>query len=152
LNAAAAAALAWAHGLAVGPIAAALSAFRPVAALRMERRRLAGGATGIVDCYNANPDSFRAAFSHVAALGPRPRVLVLGAMRELGAYGVRAHRAVGRGAAALRPRLLVGVGAAARPLVDAARRAGARDAVWVARPLDAEPVVRAALAPRTVAL
>lgn len=152
LNAAAAAALAWAHGCPTATIARALCAFRPAAGLRMERRRLLHGADGIVDCYNANPDSFRAAFATVAALGARPRVLVLGEMRELGAHGVRAHRAVGRQAAALAPDLVVGVGEAARPLVAAARQAGARDAVWAATPLAAEPAVRAALGPRTVAL
>jgi UDP-N-acetylmuramoyl-tripeptide--D-alanyl-D-alanine ligase len=152
VNAAAAAALAWTHGLAPRAIAAALATFRPAARLRLERRRLLHGATGIVDCYNANPDSFRAAFSHVAALGNRPRVLVLGAMRELGRHGVRAHRGVGTGAAALHPRLVVGVGAAARDLVAAARTSGATHAVWVAAPLDAEAVVREALTPGTVAL
>jgi UDP-N-acetylmuramoyl-tripeptide--D-alanyl-D-alanine ligase len=79
-------------------------------------------------------------------------VLVVGEMRELGRHGVRAHRAVGREAASLHPSLLVGVGPLARPLVEAARRAGVRRAVWVGEPSAARAAVGDALAPGAVVL
>jgi UDP-N-acetylmuramoyl-tripeptide--D-alanyl-D-alanine ligase len=152
LNGAAAAAVAWTHGVDLRAIAHGLEAFRPRARMRLERRRLRGGAVGIVDCYNANPDSYAAAFAFLNALRVRHPVLVIGEMRELGSHSVRAHRDVGKAAAALAPALLVGVGPLARPLVAAARRAGVRRAVWVREPGMAEAAVSGSLAPGAVVL
>jgi UDP-N-acetylmuramoyl-tripeptide--D-alanyl-D-alanine ligase len=153
LNAAAAAAVAWVLGLPTGTIARRLSSFRPRAGMRMESCRLRGGAAALVDCYNANPASMRAALEHLRRTGARRPVLVLGEMLELGRHGAAAHRSLGRLAASLKPSLLVGVGPGARGMVAAARTAGAGRAVWVREPLDAAVVVReAALSGRTVLL
>lgn len=58
------------------------------------------GYTVIADCYNAGPESMKAAF---AVLRDQPaagrRVAVLGDMLELGAFAPAAHRAVGEQAA-----------------------------------------------------
>ncbi|NIQ52493.1 MAG: UDP-N-acetylmuramoyl-tripeptide--D-alanyl-D-alanine ligase, partial [Gammaproteobacteria bacterium] len=52
--------------------------------LRGEIRRL-GGLTVLVDCYNANPQSVRAALDLLEALpAAEGRVAVLGSMLELG--------------------------------------------------------------------
>ena len=64
------------------------------------------------DCYNANPQSFRAAMVLAAALRPGRRlVFVAGTMRELGEEEGRLHAEVAADLAALDPDLLVGVGA-----------------------------------------
>ena len=153
LNAAAAAAVAWVLGLPAGPIARRLSGFRSRARMRMEARRLPGGAGALLDCYNANPASVRAALEHLAATRARRPVLVLGEMLELGRYGPAAHRTVGRLAASLEPSLVVGIGPGARETVRSARAAGADRTVWVREPLEAADEVRAAaLRGRTVLL
>jgi UDP-N-acetylmuramoyl-tripeptide--D-alanyl-D-alanine ligase len=46
----------------------------------------------IIDAYNANPDSMQAALSSFRVLNDRPKMLVLGEMRELGAYTEQAHQ------------------------------------------------------------
>ncbi len=59
--------------------------------------------TLVVDCYNANPSSMRAAIGHFLAepLGSRrQRVLVLGDMLELGAWSLDEHKEIVRQAAA----------------------------------------------------
>mgnify|MGYP001559860775 CR=1 FL=1 len=152
LNAAAAATVAWTHGVDLRQIADAMESFRPQARMRLERRRLRHGAVGIVDCYNANPDSYAAAFAYLGAMRASHPVLVVGEMRELGRHSARAHGDAGRAAAALNPVLLVGVGPLARPLVAAARRAGARRAVWVRDPRGAEGAVSDSLVPGAVVL
>jgi len=92
-NAVAAAACAHAAGVPVDAIARGLAAFRPYAG-RSQAKRARGGATVIDDSYNANPDSVRAAIDVLAAC-PRPTVLVLGDMGEVGEQGPAYHREVG---------------------------------------------------------
>lgn len=90
------AALAVARELRLDPVAvvAALATHRPLKG-RMEVRH-AGGATLLVDYYNANPDSMRAALATLAGW-PRAkrRIAVLGDMRELGGTAAALHREVG---------------------------------------------------------
>lgn len=57
------------------------------------------GMTFIEDCYNANPDSMKAALETLATLKKTRTVAVLGDMLELGAYSTAAHREVGEKAA-----------------------------------------------------
>jgi UDP-N-acetylmuramoyl-tripeptide--D-alanyl-D-alanine ligase len=80
------------------------------------------GVTVIDDAYNAGPDSVTAALDALAAL-PGRHVAVLGRMAELGELEEAAHAAVGRQVAAVLD-LLVAVGTATQPLVDAAIAAG----------------------------
>jgi len=145
-NAAAAALIAWTHGVDARTIAHGLETFRPRARMRLERVRLKGGALAIVDCYNANPDSYAAAFAYLKGIGARSPLIVAGEMRELGRHGAAAHRSVGRAAAALNPGLLVGVGRLALPLVAGARAAGVRRVAWFRDALAAEDVVAGAIA------
>ena len=58
------------------------------------------GITVIEDCYNASPDSMRAAINTLAALPVEGiKVAVLGDMLELGAISREAHRSIGMDAA-----------------------------------------------------
>jgi UDP-N-acetylmuramoyl-tripeptide--D-alanyl-D-alanine ligase len=121
-NALAAAACALAAGIEPDVIAAGLAAFRPAAG-RMARVPCAAGATLIDDSYNANPDSVRAAIDVLAA-APRPRVLVLGDMGEVGEHGERYHDEVVGYAAQRGVDHLLGLGAATVRAVRAAGAAG----------------------------
>ena len=96
--------------------------------------RAAGGRTILDDCYNANPQSMRAALSALAAAaaGGR-RFAILGDMLELGAGAEAAHRALGH-AAGLELSGVAAVGAFAQTVVDEARSAGLDPARAVAAP------------------
>ena len=70
-----------------------------------------GGLTILNDCYNANPQSFRAAIATATALrGKRRLVFVAGTMRELGEDSTALHREVGDALVKLKPDLLAVVG------------------------------------------
>jgi UDP-N-acetylmuramoyl-tripeptide--D-alanyl-D-alanine ligase len=70
-----------------------------------------GSMTILNDCYNANPQSFRAAIATAAALrGGRRLVFVAGTMRELGADSRRLHAEVASALMELQPDLLAVVG------------------------------------------
>jgi UDP-N-acetylmuramoyl-tripeptide--D-alanyl-D-alanine ligase len=95
-------------GLAEG---AAAIAFSP---MRSEERALAGGGVLMVDCYNANPVSMRAALEHLAVTGTGRRVAVLGDMAELGAAAPGYHRDVAELVNRLGIEVVIGVGELAR--------------------------------------
>jgi UDP-N-acetylmuramoyl-tripeptide--D-alanyl-D-alanine ligase len=78
--------------------------------LRGELRRL-GGLTLIVDCYNANPPSVRAALALLEGHRASRRVAVLGTMLELGDATERLHRDVLRDALSRDLDLIVATGA-----------------------------------------
>jgi UDP-N-acetylmuramoyl-tripeptide--D-alanyl-D-alanine ligase len=70
-----------------------------------------GELTILNDCYNANPQSFRAAIATAAALrGSRRLVFVAGTMRELGENSAALHRQVAEALVDLHPELLAAVG------------------------------------------
>jgi UDP-N-acetylmuramoyl-tripeptide--D-alanyl-D-alanine ligase len=70
--------------------AAAIAGYRPGRG-RMQVRHVRG-ATLLVDHYNANPDSVRAALDTLATMPARRRIAVLGDMLELGGESARLHR------------------------------------------------------------
>ena len=70
-----------------------------------------GDALLINDAYNANPGSARAALALLAAVAAnRPRVVILGTMRELGDQSARAHREVAREAVGSGASIVAGIG------------------------------------------
>lgn len=70
-----------------------------------------GELTILNDCYNANPQSFRAAIATAAALrGNRRLVFVAGTMRELGQDSAALHRDIAEALVDLHPELLAVVG------------------------------------------
>jgi len=68
-----------------------------VGGMRAEVRRV-GNLTVVVDCYNANPPSVRAALELLSQQAASRRVAVLGTMLELGNASVTLHRDVLRDA------------------------------------------------------
>jgi UDP-N-acetylmuramoyl-tripeptide--D-alanyl-D-alanine ligase len=135
-NALAALAVAREQRLDPAAVVAALSAHRPLKG-RMQVQH-ASGATLLVDHYNANPDSMRAALATLAGW-PRAsrRIAVLGDMKELGETAARLHREVGE---AVRAAELWAVGAHAADYAAGARAAGAN-----VRTFPDKPAVAAAL-------
>jgi UDP-N-acetylmuramoyl-tripeptide--D-alanyl-D-alanine ligase len=125
-NALSAAGAALAAGLALGEVAAALSAAGPLSRWRMEVERRADGVTVVNDAYNANPESMRAALAALTGLPATRRIAVLGAMGELGPGAAAEHERLGRDAAAAGVDLIVAVGPDAVGITDGASAAGRR--------------------------
>jgi len=143
------AAIAVARELKLDPaaVAAALSAHRPLKG-RMQVQH-AAGATLLLDHYNANPDSMRAALATLAGW-PRAtrRIAVLGDMRELGSTAATLHREVG---SSVRDAELWAVGAHAADYADGARTAGVASRVFPDKPAVTE-ALREVLGPGVVVL
>lgn len=101
-------------GLAMGlnkiKVETALKSFQQESS-RLMRRRLPTVEL-LDDSYNANPSSMEAALAVFKKM-PRPRVAILGEMRELGRDEVKFHRQVGR-LARQEANLVVGVGELAK--------------------------------------
>lgn len=94
-----------------------LESLQPVAG-RLRSLNGHSGATVIDDCYNANPGSVKAAIDMLGACDGR-RVLVLGAMLELGEESAELHRDIGRYARQQGIDQLVGVGTELEAAVEA---------------------------------
>ncbi len=93
-NAAAAAGAAIAAGLDLYAVKAGLESFTPPP-MRMQQLDIKG-ATVVMDAYNANPASMRAALEAVSgAAFPKPLYLALGDMKELGLHSGRYHAELG---------------------------------------------------------
>ena len=75
-------------------IAAGLKSFVP-SGMR-QRIKKVGGITVIEDCYNASPDSQKAALDVLSSFKSNRRIAVLGDMLELGKYSDVAHENVGK--------------------------------------------------------
>ena len=124
-NAALAAAMGWAQGVAPAAIAEALASVQ-ITGGRMQLR-LAGELRFLDDSYNANPDSACAALQTLVGLsGGGRRFAVMGLMGELGAMEQSGHERVGRHAACCGVDTLIAVGqsAALQAMLDAAKHAG----------------------------
>lgn len=120
----ASAAFAVAHQMGIDPESIALAlenAELPGARMRVVKAK--SGATVLDDCYNAGPDSMRAALQTLLDFpGSGRRVAVLGAMKELGDHSELEHRKIGAFVGQF-AELLVGVGGDTRPLLNAAVQA-----------------------------
>ncbi len=76
-----------------------------------------GSALLINDAYNANPGSARAAIALLGDVaGDRPRVIILGTMRELGAAAEKSHREIAESALASGAMVVAGIGDFVAPL------------------------------------
>jgi UDP-N-acetylmuramyl pentapeptide synthase len=125
-NAALAACMGWAYGVAPADIAEALRGSRLTSG-RMETKSIAG-ILFIDDSYNANPDSMKAGLNALAALRNAGRkIAVLGRMGELGPHAAEAHQEVGRHAADLKLDAVLTVGEEAAMISGAAVSCEARN-------------------------
>lgn len=88
--------------------------------MRLNVRRL-NGLTLVEDCYNANPSSMAAGIKLLRTVRRGRRVLIAGAMKELGTLSDALHRETGVLAARSGVDLVVAVGREAGPIVDGAR-------------------------------
>lgn len=125
-NALAAMAVGYATGVDPAAAAAALANYVP-AGMRQNLVQV-GGVQVIEDCYNASPDSMRAALQTLGKLPVHRRYAVLGAMLELGDYAKEAHTQVGKMAAENGIDGVLAYGADAVYIVEAAKQAGLENA------------------------
>lgn len=125
-NALAAMAVGYATG--VDPVAAAAALANYVPAGMRQNLVQVGGVQVIEDCYNASPDSMRAALQTLGKLPVHRRYAVLGAMLELGDYAKEAHTQVGKMAAENGIDGVLAYGADAAYIVEAAKQAGLENA------------------------
>jgi len=117
MNAAAAAAAAWACGASLQQIVDGLAAVQPVRG-RLQLKPAHGGAWLIDDSYNANPSSAVAGLEVLGGLGGE-RWLVLGEMAELGEHAIPGHVEVGHAARAQGVSRLFAVGPSTLHAVEA---------------------------------
>ena len=104
------------------------------------------GVDVIEDCYNANPDSMKAALTMFREYPAKKRYALLGDMLELGGISPSAHEEVGRQAAASGLELLVCYGEEAKHTAKAAAEAGLK-AVHAATYREAADLLLAAMQP-----
>lgn len=112
----------------VNPAAAASALANYVPAGMRQNLVHVGGVQVIEDCYNASPDSMRAALQTLGKLPVHRRYAVLGAMLELGDYAKEAHTQVGKMAAENGIDGVLAYGADAAYIVEAAKQAGLENA------------------------
>ena len=123
-NCLAACACAWALGVSLEEMAAALAEFQTLGAMRSEVIHLPDGSAVVNDSYNSNPDAAQKALQGAAVLPGEHRWAVLGDMLELGSEEAAFHVSVGTKAAELGFSVL-GVGPLSRHLVEAVQDGGA---------------------------
>lgn len=106
--------------------AKALSGYVP-AGMRQKVVRV-GKITSIEDCYNASPDSMRAALKTLHDTKGNKKIAVLGDMLELGDYSEEAHTSVGKMVAENTIDYLLAYGSDAKYYVRAAKEKGCANA------------------------
>lgn len=107
--------------------------------LEIERHN---GIEIINDCYNASPDSIRAALSIMPYSLQKRRVAVLGDVLEMGDFAADAHRALGKAVADNKVDLLVTAGENARLIAEGACNYGFTNSVCFDKTLGAANYVR----------
>jgi UDP-N-acetylmuramoyl-tripeptide--D-alanyl-D-alanine ligase len=133
-NALAAVAVSLEHGLDLTEAVGSLGTLVP-ADKRGQVVRL-GNITVINDCYNSNPKALAAMVDALALMPAKRRIVVAGEMLELGPQADAMHRDSGKHIAEKGIDILLGVRGLAAPMVDAAKKIGAR-AEFVATPEEA---------------
>ncbi|MDE5964645.1 MAG: UDP-N-acetylmuramoyl-tripeptide--D-alanyl-D-alanine ligase, partial [Eubacterium sp.] len=86
------------------------------------------GITCIEDCYNASPDSMKAALTTLANTEGKRKIAVLADMLELGEYSKQAHMSVGEMVAQNKIDYLFAYGEMAEFIVDTAKDMGMKNA------------------------
>lgn len=89
---------------------------------------IVNGITSIEDCYNASPDSMKAALQTLASTHGNKKIAVLSDMLELGDYSRQAHYSVGEMAAENKVDHLLCVGDESKYIVEGAKAKGLENA------------------------
>jgi UDP-N-acetylmuramoyl-tripeptide--D-alanyl-D-alanine ligase len=126
-NAAAAAGAALAAGLDFAAIKKGLELYTPPP-MRLQELRF-GGATVILDAYNANPQSMASAIKETCAR-QKPLYFMLGDMKELGQYSAHYHTDLGAALAHTGAERVFFAGPEMKPAVEAYMQAGGKCAVY----------------------
>ena len=106
----------------------ALAAYVP-AGMRQKLVKV-GNITSIEDCYNASPDSMRAALNTLSGVQANKRIAVLADMLELGDYSYEAHSSVGKMAAECNVDVLLAYGNEAKAYVSSAKENGLENSFY----------------------
>lgn len=126
-NAVAAFAVGYFLGVETSEAVNALSNYVP-AGMRQKVVRV-GKITSIEDCYNASPDSMRAALRTLHDINGNKKIAVLGDMLELGDYAKTAHSLVGEMVAENKIDFLLAYGKDAQYYVETAKNGGVENAL-----------------------
>ena len=124
LNAVCAFAVGILNGIEAQAIADKLKEYVPAG--RRQKMVECGTFTVIEDCYNASPDSMRAAIGTLSAMPAAKKIAVLADMLELGAFSEQMHREVGTLCAQSGIDVLLAYGADAKYYCEAAKAGGMR--------------------------
>ncbi len=127
LNAAAAAAAAITAGMTMADIKKGLEHYTPPP-MRLQELRF-GGATVILDAYNANPQSMGSAIKETLQR-PGPLYFMLGDMKELGEYSAGYHRDLGAALAHTGAERIFLAGPEMKPALEACLNAGGKTVVY----------------------
>ena len=87
-----------------------------------------GDVVSIEDCYNASPDSMKAALTTLKSINANKKIAVLADMLELGDYSFEAHSSVGALAGEMKIDYLLAYGEHARAYVSSANQNGLQNA------------------------
>jgi UDP-N-acetylmuramoyl-tripeptide--D-alanyl-D-alanine ligase len=112
------------RGMKLAEVVAALATLTP--ADKRGQVLQVGNITVINDCYNCNPKALDAMVDTLASMAATRRIVVAGAMLELGPTAEELHRQGGKHIAERGIDLLLGVCGPAQAMVDAALEAGMR--------------------------
>ncbi|MCM1286196.1 MAG: UDP-N-acetylmuramoyl-tripeptide--D-alanyl-D-alanine ligase [Acetobacter sp.] len=108
--------------------ASALASYQPEG---MRQKSVAvNGITVIEDCYNASPDSMKAAISTLSNTKGDRKIAVLSDMLELGDYSKAAHQQVGDMVADNNIDYLFAFGDSSRDMVESAKKKGMKNALF----------------------
>ncbi len=116
MNAAAACLAALSLGAKLRHVKAALSRMKPGGNLRFDEKTK-GGIRYIADCYNANPDSYKAGIETLRSLAARSLIIVSGDMLELGSMSEKYHVEIGAMLARLNVKKLFAYGRYGKSLI-----------------------------------
>ena len=89
------------------------------------------GITSIEDCYNASPDSMKAALQTLSATDGKKKIAVFSDMFELGDYAQTAHYNVGKMAAESSCDYLFCFGEESKQIIKGAKENGLSNAYWL---------------------
>ncbi len=128
-NALAAFSAAYLIGVNPNDAAAALAKYVPEG--MRQKSVVVNGITSIEDCYNASPDSMRAALETLRRTKGNKKIAVLSDMLELGDYSRQAHFEIGKTAAKLGIDYLLCTGTLAKQIVEGAKSENLKNAFFL---------------------